>query len=501
MSRAQEITRAGTIRWIHSTRHSIAAAVVLGLSITSATYGQQPPVWSPQPYVKPSSNTDATLSASESHNQVPHNKLRSSTTTEPATTLRWSKVEGSSSSSASNYSQAMKADRAFNDNGISDTAELPRISRTKVARHNSLASRSDDNISPSTGWAVTSQGTEASNGVVAASAQQPVSNSRPKDLVQLASQESVPGAPERMKAWPGQQTRGNAIKLEPATGSTRREWRQIQSASFQEESSKLDLPMPPAGLPGVGAPGLNSEPNASEQSPPSLVLPPTDLQRRSEPSPSDLSQPNAGAFDSAPQMSPPSSRSPRVSIDCESLRKSIEASDIRSIAVDSSPKFVEGYKGSRVTSSKDEFVRTAPMRDWYGNDGEKIAFGKLVDYTRGQVFIETPEGERVSYLFNRLSSVDLAYVSDAWGLPVVCALSDGTLEPRQFVETTMTFKASGSCHKPLYFEEPQLERYGHEWGPVVQPVISTANFVKNVAILPYKMGIHSINECQYPLGY
>jgi hypothetical protein len=80
-------------------------------------------------------------------------------------------------------------------------------------------------------------------------------------------------------------------------------------------------------------------------------------------------------------------------------------------------------------------------------------------------------------------------------------LNDGTLEPRQFVPTTMTFKASGSCHKPLYFEEPQLERYGHEWGPVVQPVISTANFVKNVAILPYKMGIHPMNECQYPVGY
>jgi hypothetical protein len=200
-------------------------------------------------------------------------------------------------------------------------------------------------------------------------------------------------------------------------------------------------------------------------------------------------------------MNPQSSRSSRVSVDCESLRKSIEDLDIRSISVDSSPQFVEGYKGSRVTNSKEEFLRNAPMRDWYGNDGEKIAFGKLTDYARGQVFIETQNGDQIAYLFNRLSSVDLAYVAEVWGLPVVCALSDGTLEPRQFTETTMTFKASGSCHKPLYFEEPQLERYGHEWGPVVQPVISTANFVKNVAFLPYKMGIHPVNECQYPLGY
>lgn len=200
-------------------------------------------------------------------------------------------------------------------------------------------------------------------------------------------------------------------------------------------------------------------------------------------------------------MVPRPSRGQRVSVDCDTLQKSIEAADIRTINVDSSPKFVEGYRGNRSTNSKDEFARTAPMREWYGNDGELIAFGKLIDYVRGRVLIETSDGEQIEYLFNRLSNVDLAYVADVWGLPVVCALSDGTIEPRQFVPTTMTFKASGSCHKPLYFEEPQLERYGHEWGPVVQPVISTANFVKNVAILPYKMGIHPMNECQYPVGY
>lgn len=381
----------------------------------------------------------------------------------------------------------------------------PRVSRSKVIKHNDLAHRATTPASPSSGWST------ESHGVVTASAQQPVQHARQRDLVELASHEATSVTPERMKSWPSQQSASQGLKLEPATGSTRREWKQVKPVSYQDESTTLELPKPPAGLPGIESPNsdlprvdsprLPQTPPQSEQSPPSLVLPPADIRSDTEKSPSDMSVPSDSAFDAVPRMAPQSSRAQRVSVDCESLQKSIEASDIRSIAVDSSPKFVEGYKGSRVTSSKDEFVRTAPMRDWFGNDGEKIAFGKLVDYVRGQIVIETPDGEQVTYLFNRLSSVDLAYVAEAWGLPVVCALGDGTLEPRRFTETTMTFKASGSCHKPLYFEEPQLERYGHEWGPVVQPVISTANFVKNVAILPYKMGIHPMNECQYPLGY
>jgi hypothetical protein len=514
MSRAQEITRAWAKNWINGARHSFAAALALGLSLSPATLaiGQQAPVWSPQPYSKPTSSQPAANSA-VTNNAIPHNSLRTGATAEPATTLRWSKVEGSSATQSSSYAEAMRSDKATFQNAESEIETTPRISRSKVIKHNHLANQTTNQTtnqtalpaSPSSGWSTESQN------VVTASAQQPVQNSRPRDLVELASHESATVSPERMKSWPRQQANVQDFKLVPATGSTRRDWKQVKPASYQDDSTTLDLPKPPAGLPGIESPStdlppvdtprLEQSPAAIEQVPPSLVLPPADIRGNTEKSPSDMAQPSDRGFEAVPRMTPQSSRSQRVSVDCESLQKSIEASDIRSISVDSSPKFVEGYKGSRVTSSKDEFVRTAPMRDWFGNDGEKITFGKLVDYARGQVFIENPEGEQVSYLFNRLSSVDLAYVADAWGLPVVCALGDGTLEPRRFTETTMTFKASGSCHKPLYFEEPQLERYGHEWGPVVQPVISTANFVKNAAFLPYKMGIHPMNECQYPLGY
>ena len=509
MSRAQEITRSWATHWLYGARNSFAAALAIGLSLSATTFGQQSPAWSPQPYTRPNT-TAPSANANNSENVVPHNSLRAGSATQPATTLRWSKVEGSSSDKTSSYAQAMRDEKPSHARAENDNELTPRVSRSKLITRNDLATNATLPASPSSGWST------ESHGVVTASAQQPVQNSRPRNLVELASHEASSATPERMKSWPGQQSTSQGFKLEPATGSTRREWKQVKPASYQDDSTTLELPKPPAGLPGIESPNsdlprtdspridsprLPQSPAASEQSPPSLVLPPADIRSDTEKSPSDMSMPGESGFDAVPRMAPQSSRSQRVSVDCESLQKSIEASDIRSIAVDSSPKFVEGYKGSRVTSSKDEFVRNAPMRDWFGNDGEKIAFGKLADYVRGQIVIETPEGEQVTYLFNRLSSVDLAYVAEAWGLPVVCALGDGTLEPRRFTETTMTFKASGSCHKPLYFEEPQLERYGHEWGPVVQPVISTANFVKNVAVLPYKMGIHPMNECQYPLGY
>jgi hypothetical protein len=73
--------------------------------------------------------------------------------------------------------------------------------------------------------------------------------------------------------------------------------------------------------------------------------------------------------------------------------------------------------------------------------------------------------------------------------------------PRAFTPVTYHWKATGVCHKPLYFEDVQLERYGHSWNPFVQPFMSGAHFFASVAFLPYNMGITPPNECIYTLGY
>jgi hypothetical protein len=87
-------------------------------------------------------------------------------------------------------------------------------------------------------------------------------------------------------------------------------------------------------------------------------------------------------------------------------------------------------------------------------------------------------------------------------LPHDCPLGDGAKFPgRSFAPTTFTWTASQLCHKPLYFEDIQVERYGHMAGPWVQPFASAAHFFLTVPIVPYKMGLELPNECMYSLGY
>ncbi len=85
--------------------------------------------------------------------------------------------------------------------------------------------------------------------------------------------------------------------------------------------------------------------------------------------------------------------------------------------------------------------------------------------------------------------------------PFECPLKRETYQPRSWPVLTYTWKASGACHKPLYFEEPQLERYGHSLPPYIQPIASAAHFFLVVPALPYFMGVYPPNECIYTLGY
>jgi hypothetical protein len=85
--------------------------------------------------------------------------------------------------------------------------------------------------------------------------------------------------------------------------------------------------------------------------------------------------------------------------------------------------------------------------------------------------------------------------------PCECRLEGDTFEPRRFASTTFTWKAAGYCHKPLYFEDWQLERYGHSHGPLADSVFSAAHFFTTLPVLPYKMGVELPWECVYPLGY
>ncbi len=86
--------------------------------------------------------------------------------------------------------------------------------------------------------------------------------------------------------------------------------------------------------------------------------------------------------------------------------------------------------------------------------------------------------------------------------PFICSIDDGTpFAGRAWPEVTYMWKASALCHKPLYFEDVHLERYGHSWGPYLDPLVSGAHFFTRLPALPYCMGLKTPNECVYSLGY
>lgn len=66
--------------------------------------------------------------------------------------------------------------------------------------------------------------------------------------------------------------------------------------------------------------------------------------------------------------------------------------------------------------------------------------------------------------------------------------------------TGVRWEAPATCHRPLYFEDPSLERHGYSLG-VAQPFASAAHFVGNTAILPYRMVAEPTCDCVYTLGH
>ncbi len=55
-------------------------------------------------------------------------------------------------------------------------------------------------------------------------------------------------------------------------------------------------------------------------------------------------------------------------------------------------------------------------------------------------------------------------------------------------------------HKPLYFEQPNLERYGVGCARIVQPILSPIHFFGSIPLVPYKTLTHHPREKVFTLG-
>ena len=70
---------------------------------------------------------------------------------------------------------------------------------------------------------------------------------------------------------------------------------------------------------------------------------------------------------------------------------------------------------------------------------------------------------------------------------------------RGFGGTVYFWEASNLAHRPLYFEQAYVERYGYNYR-CLQPVVSGAEFYTDVALLPIKMAATIRRPYIYALG-
>lgn len=70
-----------------------------------------------------------------------------------------------------------------------------------------------------------------------------------------------------------------------------------------------------------------------------------------------------------------------------------------------------------------------------------------------------------------------------------------------WAENDFRWSATMFCHRPLYFEEVNLERYGYQCHGAVQPFVSGAHFFLTIPALPYLTTAQPPSECIYTLGH
>ena len=152
--------------------------------------------------------------------------------------------------------------------------------------------------------------------------------------------------------------------------------------------------------------------------------------------------------------------------DCIAQREMLKGQPLSSISLDVSPQLGDGLRSFKkgagdATDAAREIATKTMRRDWTNFRGEHLATGKLVDLRYGNVILDV-SGQQRSLPLADLSDVDMTYVAEVWNLPTRCGSGYEPLAGRQFIPSTVQWKASGACYNPLYFEQVQLERYGHE---------------------------------------
>jgi hypothetical protein len=194
---------------------------------------------------------------------------------------------------------------------------------------------------------------------------------------------------------------------------------------------------------------------------------------------------------------------------CEAARAKVFGNTINRIKIDLSPLLFSNEEYTSLDAMIEaserltrEGIKDSPFRTWTDRHGKIVAENaRLFRLKANELILLDAAGAQKAIRFEDLSENDLCEIGDQWGIPVRCRLHEELYAGRDFTPTTFTWTASALCHKPLYFEQIELERYGHTPGPILEAPMAGVKFAADLATLPYKMGINPPNECRYALGY
>jgi hypothetical protein len=116
-----------------------------------------------------------------------------------------------------------------------------------------------------------------------------------------------------------------------------------------------------------------------------------------------------------------------------------------------------------------------------------------------------PEGDDALGQFKDLSEIHVGMQLEGREVPPDCsqAVFHGTRPGIAMTEqiTEFHWAPTNFFHRPLYFDDTPLERYGQSVAPHFQPILSGGRFFLTVPILPYKMGYDHPYDCVTTLGY
>lgn len=142
---------------------------------------------------------------------------------------------------------------------------------------------------------------------------------------------------------------------------------------------------------------------------------------------------------------------------------------------------------------------------------EQVLFETVAQVQNEEKKAETDakDAELVELDLKPLRSLSISVKPPTGELPKNTAAAHLDKIPRQVIVmgssrdwnlVTKEWEAPSVAYNPLYFEEPNLERFGYNYG-IAQPFISAGRFFGRVAILPYMIGAYPLHEDRYALGY